>query len=385
MQELAFPPSEYAARAQTIRKAMEERDLDALLLASPEDIYYLTGLTHQGHFAFTLLVFPRDGQLLIVARSMEAPTIAAQLPDVTHVDFGDDEEPADGVLRAVRRAGLTSGRLGLTRESALLTVRLWERLRSELGDAIWEDGSGIVGEIRSVKSPAEIACVRRAAALSDRGMRAGIEAAGVGVNEREVAAAVYSAMITGGSEYPGFAPFIRSTPILSHEHVTWRDHVLAAGDELLIELSACACRYHAPLTRMVSIGRIAAGTAGVAEVAVAGLEAVRSALRPGVASGEVYDAWQQVVDEAFGPAAYRRHHCGYAIGIGFPPSWVGGATVAGLRAGGTTTIREGMVFHLLSWILGQPGGDYGVSDTVVVGPAGAELLTSTPRGPRVAA
>jgi Xaa-Pro dipeptidase len=110
---------------------------------------------------------------------------------------------------------------------------------------------------------------------------------------------------------------------------------------------------------------------------------VRSALVPGALNGDVYAAWQAVVDRGLGHAGYRRHHCGYAIGIGFPPSWVGGAAVAGLRAGGTTEIHEGMVFHVLSWLLDQKPADYVLSDTMLVTATGGEILTSSRRDPIV--
>jgi Xaa-Pro dipeptidase len=71
------------------------------------------------------------------------------------------------------------------------------------------------------------------------------------------------------------------------------------------------------------------------------------------------------------------------IGIGFPPSWTGGTGVVGLRPGSDLVMKEGMVFHLLSWILGQLPADYGVSDTALVTRDGCELLTATPRAPRV--
>jgi Xaa-Pro aminopeptidase len=38
-----FPTSEYEERLAAVRADMEEQHLDALLLVSPEDIYYLVG------------------------------------------------------------------------------------------------------------------------------------------------------------------------------------------------------------------------------------------------------------------------------------------------------------------------------------------------------
>jgi Xaa-Pro dipeptidase len=109
------------------------------------------------------------------------------------------------------------------------------------------------------------------------------------------------------------------------------------------------------------------------------MDAARGALRPGVLTGDVYDAWQAAIDRALGHQRFRRHHCGYVVGIGFPPSWVGGSMVVGLRRGSDLQIQEGMVFHVLSWILGQALADHAVSDTVLVTSAGGEVLTTTSR------
>src|SRR3546814_9266858 len=103
--------------------------------------------------------------------------------------------------------------------------------------------------------------------------------------------------------------------------------------------------------------------------------AVLDALRPGALAREVYAAWQSVVDGA-GLAHYRRHHCGYAVGIGVPPSWTGGNGVTGLRADSELELRAGMTFHILSWLMGTGRGDYFISNTVLLGEARSEEHTS---------
>jgi Xaa-Pro dipeptidase len=284
----------------------------------------------------------------------------------------------------VRQVTSSGDRIGVERASMNLPVAIWEGMRHRLDDLEWADGSGIVEVPRAVKSPAELELIRRAAAISDDAVQAGIRATRAGVTERTVAAAVYQRLLLAGSDHPGIPPMIRGRDILLQEHVIGpRDRVLTAGDALFMELSGSVGRYHAPLSRMVYLDRAPAGTDQAAEIAIDGLEAVRAALRPGAVAGEVYAAWQRVIDDGLGHSRYRRHHCGYLVGIGFPPSWVGGSAVVGLRDGATFSIQEGMVFHVLSWILGQQPADYVLSDTVLVTASGGELLTSTPREPTV--
>jgi Xaa-Pro dipeptidase len=379
-----FLPQEYAGRVAAARTAMRERGIGTLCLAGPENIYYLTGLDHQGHFAFTMLVVPPDGPLTIVARAMERPTLAAQVPEVRHVPFDDGADPGVTAARAVAEAA-GDGAVAVEKASMNLPVAVWESLRAGLRALDVVDGSGLVDALRAVKSPAEIEQVRRAAAVSDAAMQAGIGAVRTGANEQDVVAAAYQAMLLGGGQIPGIPPLVRSRDLLLQEHVTWRDHVVGDGDAVFLELSGAVARYHAPLTRMVYLGAPPAGTDAAAAIALDGLSAVRDALRPGALARDVYAAWQQVVDAGLGHSRYRRHHCGYLTGIGFPPSWVGGSAVVGLRHDSDLVVQAGMVCHVLSWLLGQEPADYVVSDTVLVTPTGGELLTTTARDPITAA
>lgn len=367
----------------------EAHDLDALLVTSPENIYYLIGLTHQGYFAFTMLVLPREGEPRLLTRKMEAYTISRQAPDIDHIGYGDDENPGAVAVSALHKLGISSGRVGVDRSSMFLPSGIWEELEQGLGGVEWVDTSrlpstsprfqvGLVDEVRQVKSRAEIEYIKRAAVIGDRAMSAGIEAAGVGVSEKEIAAIVYREMILGGGEYPGFVPLIRSSETLLEEHSTWRDRYLQPGEQLFMELSGVSARYHAPMTRMGYIGGVEPGAERVLALALEALSAVVDALRPGAATGDVYNAWQAVVDEGLGHDKLVRHHCGYSVGIGFPPSWVGSSTVLGIRRGGLVEVKEGMAFHVLSWITDDVLGDHFISDTVVVGKTGNEVLTTTP-------
>ena len=372
---------EFDERIAAIRAEMAARGLDAMLVVSPENVFYLLGLNYQGYFAFTLLVLPLDGPPRLLTRAVERPTVAAQVPGAAHVTFADDEDLVAAAARTIAATSRPGDRVGVERAAMFFPLGVWEGIRDRLDDRRWVDASGVIEQVRAVKSPTEIALIRRAARISDKAIRAGIDAAGPGVTEREVAAHVYHKMISAGSEDPGFAPFIRAGDALALEHVTWRDRRLDDGEGLFLELSASVNRYHAPLSRLVHVGTLPAGVERAAAVALAGLDAIVGALRPGVLSGEVYAAWQRAVDLGLGHLSYRRHHCGYLVGIGFPPSWVGGSAVVGLRRGGELLLREGMVFHVQSWIIGQQPADFLVSDTSLVTGTGCELLTRTAREP----
>jgi Xaa-Pro dipeptidase len=362
--------SEHELRTGALRAWMADRGVHAFAVVSPENVYYLTGLDHLGYFAFTAVLVSGTGTAVtVVTREMERPTVRAQLPGCRHVTFRDGEDPAHAVAGALADIVPPGGLVAVEEGAMFFPPSVHGGLARALRGRRLVDGTEVLAGLRAVKSPTEIEHVRRAAEVSDAAMLAGIAAARPGAAERDVAAAVYQAMFAAGGQQPGFAPLIRPLWILDQEHVSWGERTLSGG--LFIELSGCVRRYHAPLSRTVYIGALPDGAVEAHAAATAGLAAALDALRPGATTGAVYAAWRRAAGR---PA---RHHCGYLVGIGFPPSWVGGGEVLGIRPGGRVEIAAGMTFHLMSWVT-EPVGHV-VSDTALVTPTGAELLTTIGR------
>lgn len=372
-----FSQTEYDRRLDNFRQLMADKDLDACLISSPENIFYLSGLSHMGFFAYHLLVVPRDGKMALICRAMERVTVEKLVVKPGRADFygyADSDEPVRFTCEVIRQMGLAAGRLAMEKSSLFLPPRILDGIIAHLTQAHLDDCSGMVDGLRQIKSEREVAYTRQAAQVSDVMMRAARESAVAGVSEQEIAAEVHRAMLLAGGTYPGFSPFIRATPTLGEEHRTWSDHVLQPGEALFVELSGCIKRYHAPMGRLIYIGNAPTGTEAMVRLCLDAFNSIVSTIRPGVTAGRVYQAWQDVVDAA-GLSHYRRHHCGYMTGIGFPPSWVGGSAVEGLRHDSNLELRAGMVFHLMSWLMGAGQGDYFVSDTAVVTEDGCEVVT----------
>ncbi len=370
-----FPDEEYATRLQNVRRRMGEQGLDALLVSTPENIYYLSGLDHQGFFAFHMLIVPPDGDLHLITRAMERATVEKQAPRVRFTGHADSADPAAVTCSVLADMGLARGRFGMEKNSLYFPPRIAEGIVAGLPGVHWVDASGLVTDLRLVKSPLELEYTRAAAAVTDAMMRAAMETARPGVNERDVAAAVHQAMILAGGEFPGFAPFIRPTPRLHQEHTTWRDRELRRGEALFLEMAGSIRRYHAPMGRFIYLGEAPAGAREIEAVCLEAFDRIVAAMRAGVTAAEVYEAWQERVNEA-GLSHYRRHHCGYLVGLAFPPSWTGGSMVVGLRHDSDLVLEPGMVFHLLSWLMGTGRGDYFVSNTAILTEQGCEVLTA---------
>ena len=128
--------------------------------------------------------------------------------------------------------------------------------------------------------------------------------------------------------------------------------------------------------RLVYVGSAPEGAEKSAQLAMDGMKAISGALKVGGKAGSAYAAWREVAASA-GLADYERHHCGYMVGIGFPPSWTGGSMVTSLFPGSERTLEVGMVFNAHSWFTNTDVVDYFISNTVILTEDGAEVLTAT--------
>ncbi|HLU05465.1 MAG TPA: Xaa-Pro peptidase family protein [Woeseiaceae bacterium] len=423
-----FSDEEFMERILRVRERVAAQGLDAVIITNPENIYYLTGLNHQGYFAYTSLILSLENEPALIIRAMEkAITRDMVVPNVRLYPYSDGIDPlpqatdhseditlsaprseAEGAgLRpssmslgvsiqgnngndtdlsapvqvtcaALHDMGLSSARVGFEKNSSFLPYKTAEGFVSRMAGVRWSDAGDLVNDCRIVQSPKELECTRRAAEISDAMVMSGIAMAGAGVPNRDVAAIVYHTMIQRGGTYPAFVPLIRSTRTLDHEHGTWDSENLSAKDLLFLEMSGCFWRYHAPVGRLVHIGEELEGSQRTSEICIEAQLAAADAIKPGVTADSVYQAWKRCIDKA-GLDHYHRHHCGYLVGIGFPPSWSGSGVPRGLRRGSDMLIEEGMAFHLMSWLMRTGQGDAFLSDTVVVTDRGCEFLTSAPR------
>lgn len=370
-----FPAEELQARVDRARKALSDNGLDGILISVPESIYYLTGMDHWGFFAAHVVIMNRNGEMALACRAMEKITYDNQVSNASFYGHKDHEELSDYVHQAMKDLGIMGGRVGIEKRSLFLTPRHAERIQDDGAGTQWSDASGIIDDIRLVKSPLEMEYTRKAARAADLGTLAAIEAVRDGASDYEISAAYHNKMILEGSEYPGFGPFFRPTTRLGEEHTTWRGDTFGNGDAVFMETCAAYRKYQAPMGRLVYVGDAPDGAHESAELAMRGMKAICEALKPGNKCGDAYDAWREVAASA-GLHDYHRHHCGYLVGIGFPPSWTGGSMVTSLFPNSQRKVEVGMVVHAHSWFTNTDVTDYFISNTVMVTENGGEVLTN---------
>jgi Xaa-Pro dipeptidase len=377
---LAFELSEYEHRLDQVRAAMTRRGLDALLISNTSSIGYLTGYDTTMPSGYTTLVVPARGSLALHCIELEAPCMLLN-GTVTDIEVFDWYAPegAGAQLASVlsdhapghATVGIEAGAPETFSQGAM-PAAVADELRRTLPSVTFVDATGLVLDVQTVKSPAELAHMRVAGRYTEAGYRAALDAVRAGAHDHELAAAALHALISEGSELPPILPMV-----MSGERTGWMPHIayrrdrVRAGDPVYFELTGTHLRYSAPAMRSATVGAPSTEVRRLADASLATVAALLAAVRPGRTGHDVATAASAELSTV--PEAYFHGGFGYSIGHGFQPSWTEAPMY--LALGEERELVAGMTFHLpiCLWIPRVAG--VGFSESVVVTAGGCELLT----------
>jgi ectoine hydrolase len=267
--------------------------------------------------------------------------------------------------------------IGLEMDSYYFSPRAYEALRGSLPGSRVVDAEELVNWVRAVKSPAELAMMRRAATIMEQVMRVGIDAVEPGVRQSDAAAAIAAAQLRGteelGGDYPAIVPMLPTGVGTSTPHLTWSDEPFRRGEATILELAACYRRYHCPMARTVYLGDPPRRLLETAPVVEDGLDAALAAVRPGTTCEAVEAAWRQVIARH---GLEKSSRIGYSVGLGYPPDW--GEHTMSLRSGDRTVLEPDMTFHMILGLWMEDWG-YELSEAFRVTEGGAHCFCSFPR------
>jgi len=321
---LHFTREELAARRAKAIELMGKRGLDGLLMFRQESMFYLTGYDTFGYVFFQCLYLGADGRLMLLTRAPDLLQAkhTSVIDDIRIWVDGPEAQPTLQLKEYLRDFGCAGKKLGVEYEAYGLTGRNALRLNSALDEfCALEDASDLVSRLRVVKSPAEIAYVRKAAELADLALDEAHRLAGPGAFEGDIIAAMQGAVFRGGGDDPANEYIIGSGgDALLCRYFTGR-RKLDAHDQLTLEFAGAYRHYHACLMRTIPIGEPQPGQREMHKVSIDALEACKAALKPGRPIGDVFDAYARVCDAA-GHRSHRLNATGYSLGTTFAPNWM---------------------------------------------------------------
>lgn len=386
IKEIHFEACEFQVRLAAVKKEMAARGIDILLLSEPPNQNYLTGYNAYSFYTPQMVIVAQDHEEPIwIGRFMDRvsasmTTFLAEdniraYPD-TYVQSAT-LSAYDFMADVVKELGGEKARIGVEMGGYYYPARGHADLTRALPDAEFVDADLLVGWIRLVKSPAEVAIMRQAGQLADAAMERVINMVQAGVRECDIAAAIYHQQISGtpefGGDYPCCPPDLCIGERSIAPHAAWTDDILPESTVVNLELNGCRHRYQVNLARTIVVGQPSSAFLNLSEIAIEALNAGLEAVQPGRTCSDVESDFRKALARH---GIEKESRIGYPTGIGFPPA--SGERTASIRKGDQTVLKPGMVFHMMPGLWLDNVG-ITITQSFAVSDTGYEPLTMTPR------
>lgn len=382
---LIFSKKEYQMRLAKTRQAMQEKEIELLLVTDPSNMAWLTGYDGWSFYVHQCVLVALDGDPIWFGRKQDVngalrtvfmePQSLYGYPD--HYVQSPDRHPMEYLAGLLIDWRLDALQIGVEMDNYYFSAAAFAALRASLPKADFCDATALVNWQRAVKSDQELVYMRNAARIVESMHQRIVETIEPGMRKCDLVAEIYDAGIRGvegaGGDYPAIVPLLPSGEDASAPHLTWDDKPMREGEGTFFEIAGCYRRYHCPLSRTVFLGRPPQYLLDAEKAVLEGMEAGLEAARPGNTCEDIALAFFKVL-EKYGITKDNR--TGYPIGLSYPPDW--GERTMSLRRGDKTLLRPKMTFHFMTG-LWQDNWGLEITESIVITDNGVETLASTPR------
>jgi len=361
-----------AGRVERLVADLREPELDALLVATPVNVRYLTGFTGSNALVLIEAGAPGEpGSHRFFTDFRYATQAADQVPDLFSRRIVYDKL-LDAVAEDLEDAERNAGRLGF--DDMSLTVAQHSHLR-ELLPCTWElvPCAGAVERLRAVKDSDEIAHIRAATELADEALRHILERGLAGRTERDVAIDLELEMRRLGANGPSFPSIVAAGAHGALPHAEPRSAPIARDVLVTIDWGALHEGYCSDCTRTYATGeRVCARAREIYELVLSAQTQGLAAVRAGP-SGVELDAVTRAVIEDAGYGEQFGHGLGHGVGLEIHegPRLSRTAGDDPVLAGSIVTVEPGV------YLPGECG--VRIEDLLVVRDGGHEVLTGLPK------
>ena len=367
-----FSDAEMADRHRRVAAVMDEQKLDAIVFFGAgrfaTDIYWLTDWP-AGREAYVL--FQAGAEPLVIAQLYNHVPMARVLSVIEDVRWAGANTAAtmSAILSERALAGKKVGLVGP------IPYRHYLRFVEDHPDTAFTDAGNAIRMMRTIKTPEEIARLRKASDLTDRSISAVADGLTAGMREDEIPYLIEPVYLKAGG-YAGIH-FMTSMPMTDPDFPVpaqfHSDRKLQDGDCLITEISGAWWGYSGQIHRTFSLGEPTKEWQELHDVAVEGYLAIEDTLKDGATTSDIENASEII------------HRRGYTIlddllhGVSQTPPIIQTRTTK-RHENPDITFRENMVVTIQPNVMTldeRMGLQFG--ETVVVTRTGCERLNAYPR------
>jgi Xaa-Pro dipeptidase len=355
--------------------AMAKSKLDAMVSCSPENFAYVTGFVVPSQplirHRHAMAIVTANAKTELFCVDMEASTVRRHAPEVPTRIWAEFTDDAMLVLAdQLKSLGLDKGRIGI--EMDYLPAGDLARLRHALPQAQFERCEHILARLRQIKTPDEVALLRKLSRIADQAITDALDTVKAGDSEMDIAGHLTRNVYALGAQH--FKLMIIATGERSVlPNVGPSERRLQRKDVCRVEIFSVIDGYQAGVCRTAVVQEAPPTAEKIWGHLVDCKYQIMEMVKPGASCRKIYDAFIGKLSELnLPPISFVGHGIGLHL---HEDPYLGKTPILG-RPGGDAVIEEGMVlgFEPLCY---ETGHGFGMQnkDMLLVTANGCELLS----------
>ena len=327
--------SEFEARIAKAQKLMSAQGIDALYLHAGTSLYYFTGMRWRGSERMVGAVLFQTGAPLFIAPAFEKGTLEQFM--LVRGDIATWEEHENPYAVFANHVG-DIGTLGIDEATPFFVS---DGIAKAMPSTALTNGAAVTAACRMIKSPAELALMKRAKDMTLAVHKATASMLYAGITTAEVGAFLDAAHRRVGAPAGSYFKIVLFGPDSSFPHGVKTPKALEDGDMVLIDTGCKLHDYISDITRSYVFGKPTEKQRHVWNAEKAAQAAAFEAAQIGTRCGDVdLAARAELEKHGFGPGYETPglpHRTGHGIGLDIH-EW------PYLNWGDNTKLQPGMCF-----------------------------------------
>jgi Xaa-Pro dipeptidase len=311
----AITAAERARRMAHAQALMGEIGADAIVVGAGPSLRYFTGVGWNPTERLVAIILPREGGPVMICPRFELGSLEASLGIEAPIRLWEEHE-SPYALAAGALADLGVRTLAI---DPALPFFAYDGLRLAAPDVATINGAPIIDGCRMIKSPAELALMSQAKAMTLEVHRRAARILAEGITTTAVRRFIDQAHRALGADDGSSFCAVQFGVASAYPHGLPGEQKLSLGDIVLIDTGCKVQGYNSDITRTYVFGEPSAEQRRVWETEKAAQAAAFAAVRPGVPCEEIDAVARRVLEAAgYGPdytLPGLPHRTGHGIGL----------------------------------------------------------------------
>ena len=324
---MGFPKEEYLKRLDNIHKKLENENIDAIVITSPANFRYVSGLDSNFWESPTrpwFLIISKNGKIKALVPSIGLSAIESTfIKDIEVWQSPNPKDEGTSLLKKIIKTFPKNSNIGfeLGMEVYLrMSIKEFLKIKKDLQEYNFIDSTNIVWSLRKIKSDLEIKNIEEICSITSKVFNNLINKISLGMSEKEIATIFKKDLINNGVDYIMYLSCASGINGYNQIICNPSEKKIGDGDILIIDTGSTLNGYYCDFDRNFGFGNINQKSLDAYNKLWDATEKTLEIIKPGISCKEVYESLSKNLFSSNVKSNVGRMGHGFGLQLTEPPS-----------------------------------------------------------------